>query len=63
MPFWDCGAHRSRDISFSRCLQLQFAILLARAINQRMEGHSFLRFVYVGLMIVGSVLVIQVIAR
>jgi len=39
------------------------AILLGRAINQRMEGHSFLRFVYVSLMIVGSVLVIQVIAR
>lgn len=35
------------------------AILLGRAINQRMQGHSFLRFVYVGLMVAGSVLAVQ----
>lgn len=37
------------------------AILLGRAINRRMQGHSFLRFVYVGLMVIGSVLVVQAI--
>jgi len=39
------------------------AIVLGRAINRRMKGHSFLRVVYVGLIVVGSVLVFQVIAR
>jgi len=35
------------------------AILLGRAINQRMSGANFLRVVYVGLIIVGTLLVIQ----
>ena len=39
------------------------AILLGRSINRRMQGHSFLRFVYVGLMVVGGLLVVQSIAR
>jgi uncharacterized protein len=39
------------------------AILLGRAINRQMKGHNFWRFVYVGLMVVGSVLVVQALAR
>jgi uncharacterized membrane protein YfcA len=35
------------------------AILLGRAINQRMSGPGFLRFVYVGLIVVGTLLVVQ----
>lgn len=35
------------------------AILLGRAINRQMKGHKFLRFVYVGLIAVGAILVIQ----
>jgi len=35
------------------------AILLGRSINQRMTGHGFFRFVYLGLIAVGSVLVLQ----
>ena len=35
------------------------AILLGRAINQRMTGHGFFRIVYFGLIAVGSVLVLQ----
>lgn len=37
------------------------AVLLGRAINQRMSGHGFLRFVYVGLIVAGSVLMVQVV--
>jgi len=37
--------------------------LLGRSLNRRMKGQSFLRFVYIGLIVVGSVLVVQVIAR
>lgn len=37
------------------------AVLLGRAINQRMSGHGFLRFVYVGLIVAGSVLVAHVV--
>lgn len=35
------------------------AILLGRVINQRMKGPGFFRFVYIGLMAVGSVLLAQ----
>ena len=35
------------------------AILLGRAINQRMTGHGFFRFVYLGLIAVGGILVFQ----
>ena len=35
------------------------AIFLGRAINQRMRPRSFLRYVYVGLALVGTVLLIQ----
>jgi hypothetical protein len=37
------------------------AILLGRAINRRMKGHGFLRVIYVGLIVVGSILVVQAI--
>ena len=39
------------------------AIFLGRAINQRMEGRSFLRYVHVGLLVVGTVLLIQAMRR
>lgn len=35
------------------------AILLGRMINQQMKGHGFFRFVYFGLIAVGSVLLVQ----
>jgi uncharacterized membrane protein YfcA len=35
------------------------AILLGRAINQRMTGRSFLRYIHIGLLVVGAVLLIQ----
>jgi hypothetical protein len=35
------------------------AILLGRAINERMSGHGFFRFVYLGLIVIGGVLVAQ----
>jgi len=35
------------------------AIFLGRAINQRMKGHSFRRYIHVGLLVVGVVLLIQ----
>ena len=35
------------------------AIFLGRAINQRMSGRSFLRYIHVGLLLVGAVLLIQ----
>jgi uncharacterized protein len=38
---------------------LAVAILLGRAINQRMSGPGFFRFVYIGLIAVGSVLLAQ----
>ena len=37
------------------------AIVLGRALNRHMKGRTFLRFVYVGLVVVGSVLVAQAI--
>lgn len=40
---------------------IALAIVLGRAINQRMSGPSFFRFVYVGLIAVGVVLVAQAI--
>jgi uncharacterized membrane protein YfcA len=39
------------------------AILLGRSLNRRLKGHNFLRFVYVGLMATGSVLLVQAITR
>jgi uncharacterized protein len=39
------------------------AIFLGRAINQRMRGHSFLRYIHVGLLLVGMVLLIQSMRR
>lgn len=38
------------------------AILLGRAINQRLKGHAFFRAVYIGLIVIGAVLVIQALA-
>jgi uncharacterized protein len=35
------------------------AVILGRAINQRMTGRSFLRFLHVGLLVSGTVLLIQ----
>lgn len=35
------------------------AILLGRAINRRLSGHRFFRFVYAGLIVIGSILIIQ----
>src|SRR4051812_12564618 len=39
------------------------AIFLGRAINRRMSGRSFLRFIHVGLLLVGAVLLIQAMRR
>jgi len=39
------------------------AILLGRAINQRMTGPGFLRLVYVGLLAIGAGLVVQALLR
>jgi hypothetical protein len=39
------------------------AIFLGRAINRLMEGRSFLRYVHVGLLVVGAVLLIQAVNR
>jgi uncharacterized membrane protein YfcA len=42
------------------CLPLALAaILLGRAINQRMQGRAFLRYIHVGLLVVGTVLLVQ----
>jgi hypothetical protein len=35
------------------------ATFLGRTINRRMEGRTFLRYVHVGLLVVGAVLLIQ----
>ncbi len=35
------------------------ATLLGRAINRRMNSHEFLRYVYAGLIAIGSILVVQ----
>src|SRR5262245_14422303 len=39
------------------------ATFLGRAINRRMEGRSFLRYVHVGLLVAGAVLLIQAVGR
>jgi uncharacterized protein len=39
------------------------AIVLGRVINQRMRGAGFFRFVYAGLIAVGSVLLVQAVVR
>jgi uncharacterized protein len=39
------------------------AILLGRLLNQRMKGSGFFRFVYAGLIVVGSVLLVQAVVR
>src|SRR3954453_14417018 len=39
------------------------ATLLGRAVNRRMKGHGFLRLVYVGLIAIGSVLVVEAVRR
>jgi uncharacterized membrane protein YfcA len=39
------------------------AIILGRAVNRRMKGQSFLRYVHVGLLVVGTVLLIQAMRR
>ena len=35
------------------------AILIGRAINARLRGNTFLRFVYIGLLIIGGILIVQ----
>jgi uncharacterized membrane protein YfcA len=39
------------------------AIFLGRAVNRRLKGHSFLRYVHVGLILVGTVLLVQAVRR
>jgi uncharacterized membrane protein YfcA len=39
------------------------AIVMGRAINRRMRGDAFLRYVYVGLLVTGTVLLVQAIKR
>lgn len=39
------------------------AILLGRIVNRRMEGHAFLLYIYIGLIVVGSMLFIQSIVQ
>jgi len=39
------------------------AILMGRAINRRMRGEAFLRYVYVGLLVTGTVLLVQAVRR
>jgi hypothetical protein len=39
------------------------AIVLGRAINRRMKERSFLRYVHVGLLVVGEMLLIQAMRR
>jgi uncharacterized membrane protein YfcA len=39
------------------------AIFLGRAINRRLSGHTFLRYVHIGLLVVGAVLLIQSVWR
>jgi uncharacterized membrane protein YfcA len=39
------------------------AIVLGRAINRRMDGRSFLRYVHVGILLVGAALLIQALRR
>jgi uncharacterized protein len=39
------------------------AIFLGRAINQRLRGRSFLRYIHVGLLLIGTVLLIQSLRR
>ena len=42
------------------CLPLALAaIFLGRAINQRMQGRAFLRYIHIGLLVVGTVLLVQ----
>jgi uncharacterized protein len=59
--YWLAGlwtAAVTRDYLWSLPLALA-AIFLGRAINRRMAGRSFLRFVHVGLLLVGAVLLFQ----
>jgi uncharacterized protein len=39
------------------------AVLLGRSINQRLKGQNFFRFVYLGLIFVGAVLILQTMLR
>ncbi len=39
------------------------AIFLGRAVNRRMKGRSFLRYIHVGLLLIGTVLLIQSMRR
>jgi uncharacterized membrane protein YfcA len=39
------------------------AILLGRAMNQKMSGHGFIRIVYLGLVVIGAVLIVQAVIR
>jgi hypothetical protein len=37
------------------------AVLIGRAINDRLKEHGFFRFVYAGLIVIGGALVVQAI--
>ena len=39
------------------------AIFLGRAINRRMRGRSFFRYIHVGLLLIGTLLLIQSMSR
>jgi hypothetical protein len=39
------------------------AIFLGRAVNRRMKGHQFLLYIHVGLIVVGTTLLIQAVWR
>jgi uncharacterized membrane protein YfcA len=38
---------------------IALAVVLGRWINQRMSGETFLRYVYAGLLVTGTVLLVQ----
>ncbi len=59
--FWLAGLWTSavtRDYLWTSPLAVA-AIFLGRAVNRRMKGRSFLRYVHLGLLVVGAVLLIQ----
>jgi hypothetical protein len=39
------------------------AIFLGRAVNRRLKGHRFLTYVHVGLIVIGTALLIQAVYR
>lgn len=63
--FWTAGLWtRTVTLDYLFCLPVMIpAVLIGRAINHRLTGSAFLKYVYVGLILIGGVLFFEAVTH